>query len=187
MIEITTIRQIEQFLLKIEKSEVNKTDDLMTIEFFWVSHIDLTVSVERKKLTIENFWIWFFENSNICFDDVTNETKNDAIIVDFFVVLHIKLIALIEKWKFLTIFKISWLRICSYNFLLKLKFCLQNLQITRTHVTFWFNAFFIDFDMISSVAIEKFKQIDEMISKIVNEQNFENFWTKLFWCSDSNV
>ena len=207
MIEKTSIRQIKQLFLK-----------RITVEFFWISHIDLTVFVEKKKMTIENFEIWFFENSNICFDNVTNETKNNAIIVDFFVVLHIKLIALIEKRKFSTIFEISWLRIYSYNFLLKLKFYLQSLQIIRTHVTFWFDTFFIDFNMIFDVAIEKFKQIDKMISRIVNEiceickmnvsmivdffsishidlivtiekneQNFENFWTKFFWCFDSNV
>ena len=80
---------------------------------------------------------------------------------DVFSISHTKLTALIEKWEFLTNFKASCLQICSYNFLLKLKLCLQSLQITRTHMTSWFDAFFNDSDTILSVAIERFKHIDE--------------------------
>ena len=51
--------------------------------------------------------------------------------------------------------------------MLKLKFCLQSLQITRTHMTSWFDAFFNAFDMILNVAIEKFKHIDETDELII--------------------
>ena len=94
---------------------------------------------------------------------------------DFFSISHIKLIALIEKWKFLTNFKISWLRICLYNFLLKLKFCLQILQIIRTNVISKSDKFSIDFDITSSIFNWKFEFFDETRRK----NSFENVFNKI--------
>ena len=106
-----------------------------------------------------NIDFWDFEES-FC------ETNN------VFSISHTKSTALIERWKFLTSFRISWLRICSYNSLLKLKFCLQNLQIIRTHVVSWFDALFIDCDAILTVAIERFELVDEMtVSKKFADSN----------------
>ena len=116
---------------------------------------------------------------------ITNDVSSNS---------HTKLIALIERWEFLTSFKTSCLRICSYNFLLKLKFCLQSLQITRTHVTSWFDALFNDFDTILSVAIERFKHIDETDELIAFSTstcfrascsiNSTCFWTSCSrWCA----
>ena len=71
---------MKQLLLKIVR-----------VKFFSLSHIDLTVSIEKNKSMIEDFWIRFSDDSNIYFDDVANETKDEEAIVDFFDASHTKL------------------------------------------------------------------------------------------------
>ena len=96
--------------------------------------------------------------------------------------------------------------------MLKLKFCLQSLQIIWAHVSSWFDALFIDSDIILNVSIERFElfevvkkicetckanvsmivdffsisHIDLIISIERNKQNSEDFWTEISWNSDSN-
>ena len=124
---------------------------------------DLVSNVEDEKFELFNKVIVLnaIADSNMNFWDFANEAENLCEANDVFSISHTKLTALIERWKFLTSFRASWLRICSYNFLLKLRLCLQSLQITRTHVTSWFDALFNAFDTILSVAIERFKHTDE--------------------------
>ena len=64
-------------------------------------------------------------DSNIEFWDLADEADDTCVTNDFFSISHTKLTALIEREEFLTSFRASWLRICSYSFLLKLKLCLQ--------------------------------------------------------------
>ena len=72
-------------------------------------------------------------------------------IADLLVASHIDLTLLMR-------FKVSCSRMCSKNFSLKLKFCSQNLQIARAHVTFWIDAFFTLFDIVTNVFSERFKR-----------------------------
>ena len=129
---------------------------------WWNLLIKLNIWLQRRH--VADFFVDFDLISNV--EDERFERFNRMIVLqitsDVFSISHTKLIALIERWEFLTSFRVLWLRICSYNFLLKLKLCLQSLQIIRTHVTFWFDAFFNDFDTILNVAIERFKHIDEI-------------------------
>ena len=112
--------------------------------------------VERfNKMIVSNV----IANSNIDFWNFVNDSCDFCETNNFFSISHIKLIALIEKCEFLTSFEISWLRICSYNSLLKSKFCLQNLQIVLTIC--WFDAFFVDFDIATNVQNWKFELFDE--------------------------
>ena len=115
-------------------------------------------------------------NSNIDFWNFVNDLCDFCETNNFFSISHTKLIALIEKWKFLTNLKISWLRIFSYNFLLKLKFCLQSLQIVRTFVISKFNEISIDFDTTSNVLNLKFEFLE--IRRI---NVFENVFVKILW------
>ena len=123
-------------------------------------------------------------NSNIEFWDFADWANNTCVTNDFFLILHTKLIALIERWEFLTSFRTSWLRICSYNFSLKLKFCLQILQIIWT--TCWFDAFFIDFDITSSVFNWRFEFFDETRREDVSENVFARALLKRFNEMNSN-
>ena len=98
-------------------------------------------------------------NSNIDFWDLVSDSCSFCEASDLFSISHTKLTALIERWEFLTNFWASWLRICSYNFSLKLKSCLQILQFIW--MTSWFDAFFIDFDIATSVHSWRFELLDE--------------------------
>ena len=83
--------------------------------------------------------------------DEINET-NEQIIFNFFLILYVNFDIEIRKFKFLTSFRTRYSRICSWNLLLKLKFCLQRLQI-RTQTICEIEIFFIDFDANSNVNI----------------------------------
>ena len=116
---------------------------------------------------------------NIDFDvakkiNETSET-NEQINVDFFLILHVNSDAKIRKFKFLTDFRTWCSRICSWNLLLNLKFCLQNLHF-RTFTISWIDDFFIDFDVFSCVSIVKCKFSDEI--------NRENIFAKNIWFRD---
>ena len=121
-------------------------------------------------------------DSNIDFWDLVNESCDFCEANDLFSISHTKLTALIKRWEFLTSFRASWLRICSYNFLLKLKLCLQNLQITRTHVISEFDALSVDSDIVTSVHNWRFELFDEARRKDVSaeENAFERIVLKRF-------
>ena len=125
-------------------------NDELIVDIF----VDFDVISNAKNWKIERFNKMIASNviadSNIDFWDFVNDSCDFCEANDFFFVSHIKLTALIERWEFSINFRVSWLRICSYNFLLKLKFCLQNLQIARIFIISWSDEFSIDFDIISS-------------------------------------
>ena len=151
-------------------------DEIAVISSFF--DVILSVVIEKCEFLNETicknifvFVIWLFDVAKEI-DDFCDE--NEHAIVDFFSVLHTKLTALIEKWEFLTSFEISWLRICSYNSLLKLKFCLQNLQIIRTFVISKFDNVSIDSDIISNVFNWKFEFFETRRTNV-----FENVFVKI--------
>ena len=125
--------------------------------------VDFDAVSSAKDWKVERFNRMIASNaiadSNIDCWNFVNDSCEFCEASDFFSISHTKLTALIERCEFLTNFEISWLRICSYNSLLKLKFCLQNLQIALT--TCWFDAFFVDFDIATSVQSWKFELLDE--------------------------
>ena len=121
-----------------------------------------------NKVTVSNATA----DSNIDFWDFASEANDTCVTNDFFLISHIKLIALIEKWEFLTNFRASWLRICSYNSLLKLKLCLQILQFFWTIC--WFDAFSLDFDITSNVLNWKFEFLETR-----RTDAFENVFAKI--------
>ena len=98
-------------------------------------------------------------DSNIDCWNLVNDSCEFCEASDLFSISHTKLTALIERCEFLTNFEASWLRICSYNSLLKLKLCLQSLQIVLAIC--WSDAFFVDFDIATSVQSWKFELLDE--------------------------
>ena len=181
----------------------------LNIDFtsFWIELCDETIKHWNdfffiRTNTISNVKNWKFEhfnelivskniaNSIICFCDVANATNvfneiKKLIIADFFIVSHIKLNALIEKWKFLTNFKISWLRICSYNSLLKLKFCLQNLQIFRKFVISKSDEISIDSDITSNIFNWKFEFLETRRTNF-SENVFAKILSKRFNEINSN-
>ena len=79
----------------------------------------------------------------------------------------------------MTNFEISWLRICSYNSLLKLKFCLQSLQIIRTLIISEFDEISIDSDIISNVFNWKFEFLETRRTN-VSENVFAKILLKRF-------
>ena len=85
----------------------------------------------------------------------------------------------------MTSFEISWLRICSYNSLLKLKLCLQSLQITRTFVISKFDDVSIDSDIISSVFNWRFEFFETRRTD-VSENVFAKTLSKRFNEINSN-
>ena len=153
-------------------SEARNADKQVTADFFLILYVSSDAMTRKSKL-LTDFRTWYWRICSWSLLLKLNVWLQRRHVVDLFVdsdlcktsdvfsISHTKLIALTERWEFLTNFRSSWLRICSYNFLLKLKFCLQSLQITRTHVTSWFDALFIDFDVFLNVEIERFKYIDE--------------------------
>ena len=143
------------------------------IDFYIVSNVEIEKFERFNRVIVSNV----IANSNIDFWNFANETNDTCVTNDFFSISHIELIALIERWEFLTNFRTSWLRICSYNFLLKLKLCLQNLQIIRTHVISKFDEFSIDFDMTSNVLNWKFERLDE--TRLDNVFAKENAFVKI--------
>ena len=74
----------------------------------------------------------------------------------------------------MTNFKTSWLRICSYNFSLKLKICLQSLQVTWALVISTFDEISIDSDITSSVLNWKFELFETR-----RTDAFENVFVKI--------
>ena len=95
------------------------------------------------------------------FDDIDSnidinvaERIDETIEIDFFMILYVIFDVETRKSKFLTDFRTWCFRIWSWNLLLKLKFCLQRLQI-RAQTICWIENFFIDFDANSNVDIWK--------------------------------
>ena len=119
-----------RFLDVVKINDSCEKDEQVSIDFFSNSHNNLSVKLVKNEFLNE---IIDFEN------------------VDIFTNLHVVLIVLIR-------FKTSCSRMCSKNFLLKLKFCLQNLHNVRTHATSWIDAFFIVSNIITNVFNEKFKR-----------------------------
>ena len=144
------------------------------VDFF----VDFDVISNAKNWKIERFNKMIasnvIANSNIEFWNFVNDSCDFCETNDFFSISHTKLTVLIEKWKFLIDFRISWLRICSYNFLLKLKFCLQSLQIIRTFVISEFDKISIDSNIISSVFNWKFEFFETRRTNV-----FENVFVKI--------
>ena len=151
--------------------------DVFFIDFDTVSNVN-DEKIERFNKMID---LNVVANSNIEFWDFANDI---CVIDDFFLISHTKLIALFERWEFLTNFRVSWSRICSYNVSLKLKFCLQILQIIWT--TCWFDAFFIDFDITFSVFNWKFELLDETRRENASENVFARVLLKRFNEMNSN-
>ena len=83
--------------------------------------------------------------------DETNET-NEQMTADFFLILYVNSDVETRRLKLLTDFRARCSRICSWNLLLKLKLCLQRLQIEAQTIC-WIENFFIDFDADSNVDI----------------------------------
>ena len=113
-------------------------------------------------------------NSNIEFWNFVNDLCDFCETNDFFSISHTKLTVLIERWKFLIDFKTSWLRICSYNFLLKLKFCFSK-----------FDEVSIDSDIISNVFNWKFEFLEARRTD-ASENTFAKILSKRFNEINSN-
>ena len=119
-----------KFLDVVKINDSCEKNEQMSIDFFSNSHNDLSVKFVKDEFLSEMI---DFEN------------------VDIFTNLHVVLIILMR-------FKISCSRMCSKNFILKLKFCLQNLHNVRTHAISWIDAFFIVSSIITNVFNEKFRR-----------------------------
>ena len=189
------------FVLHIDLNARNRKNELMTNFFACCSRLCsrndfLKLKISSQCRHVDNFFIdfdaisnvknWKIErfnkmivsiviaNSNIDFWNFVNDSCDFCETNDFFSISHTKLTALIERCEFLTSFETSWLRICSYNSLLKLKFCLQSLQITRTFVISKFDEISIDFDITSNVLKWKFEFFE---TRRINA--FENAFAKI--------
>ena len=114
----------------------------------------------REDIFAENIWLRDVaekvDEAN-CEVSEANEQKT----ADFSMTLYVDSNATTRKSELLTDFRAWFWRKCSWNLLLKLKFCLQCLQITRTQTIRWIDAFFTRSDVILSVAIERFEHFDE--------------------------
>ena len=142
-----------------------------TIALFIDFELILYVAIERfEHFDDKNCEIIFVEN--IWLRDVANEI-NEHSIVDFFLILHVNSCVKSRKSKFLIDFRTWCWRICSWNLLLKLKFCLQRLQI-RTQTICLIENFFIDFDANSNVDNWK------IVRSIFNFTRIRTIWTRIF-------
>ena len=146
-----------------------------TIALFIDFELILYVAIEKfEHFDDRNYETIFVEN--IWFRDVakkldeTNETNRFSV-VDFFLILHVNSDVVIRKSEFLIDFRTWCWRMCSWNLLLKLKFCLQCLQI-RAQTICRIENFFIDFDAESSAHNWKLNHFDESdsVSCKKNEQ-----------------
>ena len=162
---------MRQLLLKIEERiddfcEINETDEQVTVAFFSLSHTDLFEEILRSEHSHSDFWI----ANSWCSDSSVRENENietkEHWFDSFFIDSDINLNASVERFEFFdeVISKAFWLRevvdeICEA--------CRANASMIA------------DFFSIS--------HIDLIVSIERNEQNSEDFWTKISWCSDSNV
>ena len=151
------------------------------IDFCIVSNVEIEEFERFNRVIASNV----IADSNMNFWDFANEADDTCVTNDFFSISHTKLTALIERKEFLTSFRTLCLRICSYNFLLKLKLCLQSLQITRAHVIWKFDEFSIDFDMTSNVFNWKFERLETRRTD-ASENAFANALSKHFNEMNSN-
>ena len=90
-------------------------------------------------------------------------------------ILYVNSDAKTRKSKFLTNFWTWNFRIWSWNLLLKLKHCLQRLQIVRTSTIREIDAFFVDFDAKLSTRNWKFEYFDETNCKSVSVSDVRFF------------
>ena len=143
-------------ILKLLKM-LKKNNDLIESFFFkfWWNRIELKISKFANK------------NSNICFDCIANETKNDKLIIDIFIDSHIDLIASIKKCELITNFFAYCSRLCWQNIFSKLNVCLQ-----CRHA----NNFFVDFDVISNAKNWKIERFNKMIVSNAIANSFIDFW-----------
>ena len=147
------------------------------VDFSVDSDLTLNVKDERYERFNRVIVLNVVADSNIEFWDFADEADDSCVIDDFFSISHTKLTALIERWEFLTNFEVSWLWICWYNFLLKLKFYLQSLQIIRTHVISKSDKFSIDSDITSSVFNWRFERLDK--ARLENVSAKENVFARV--------
>ena len=81
---------------------VNKT----IVDFFTISHVESTVSIEKNELEFKNFWskIFWCSDSNVWKDE---NWSSDFITISFFDVSHVNSIAEIEKNELNIVLKID--------------------------------------------------------------------------------
>ena len=169
------------FRTKIEKDENEKVNEQLNDNFFIDCDVILNVAIVRFERFDEMIVSKNVSNSNIWFRDVakkideTNCEISEQVIVDFFAILYANSNAKIKKSKFLTNLRAWFWRKCSWSLLLKLKFCLQRLQIW-THATRWNDALFVNFDLILNVKDEWFELFNkEIVLNDIANSNM-NFW-----------
>ena len=139
------------FRTKVRENKSEEVNEHLTDNFFIdfdkilcvaIERFELLVEIDRETIFAENIWLRDVAK-NI---DEACET-NESITVDFFAILYANSSAEVRKSKLLIDFRAWCWRICSWNLLLKLKFCLQRLQNARTQTICWINVLFNDFDV----------------------------------------
>ena len=143
--------------------EKNEADKQVTIEIFSLSHIDLFEEILKNEFSLSNFKIV----NSWCFDSIVRKIENiktkkhwfDSFFVDFDITLNVS----IERFELFCemISKAIWL--C--------KVVNEIRETCKANVSIIVDCFFILHE-ISSVRNEKFELL------------IENFWTKVFWCSE---
>ena len=150
--------------------------DFESILYIAIEKFEFFDEIYFENIFVENIWF-----RNIAKEiNETNKT-NEQINIDFFLILHVNFDTKIRKFKFLKKFRTWNSRIYSWNLLLKLKFCLQRLQIRRIDI------FFVEFDIILNMIIEKFDFLNEtncenisiFVTKFLNvAKKIDNFYDK---------
>ena len=134
------------------------------VDFFVDSDLVSNVEDERFELFSRVIVLNAIADSNKNFWDFSSQMKQ-KIYAKRMTSLRFRILNWLHWSRDENSWRASKLHDCEYaritKFLLKLKLCLQSLQITWAHVTSWLNALFNDSDTILNVAIERFKHTDE--------------------------
>ena len=153
--------------IELKISKFTKKNNV-TIDFSLNWHNVSNVKFVKNELLNETIDSKNVKNSNICFDRIANETKNDELIVDIFIDSHVDLIVSIKKCELTTNFFACCSRLCWRNIFLKLNVCLQYRHVDN---------FFVDFEINSNAIIRKSElnivlKIDEKNAFVKTISNF---------------
>ena len=135
-----------------EHAIVDFSSDFDVILSLAIERCESLCETEREDISAENIWLRDVAEK---IDDFCEASEaNEQMLADFSMILYVSSDAKTRRFKLLTDFRAWCSRICSWSLLLKLKSCLQRLQI-RAQAICWIESLFIDFDADSSVDIWK--------------------------------